>query len=366
MPPPLPRVAIVLLSFHSEPYIQDVLSSLRKLNYPKDRLALVIVDNPHPEHGSSMRFLQEQVLPLSGQDLPEVTLLPQSKNLGFSGGCNAGINWAIAQGFDYVFLHNQDGFLAGQALEKLVNTMETDKTIGSAQCLLLLYPETQLINSAGNAFHYLGLGYCQSFRTPKEHLPLEPVTSVGYASGAALMLRGDLLKQYGGLDDPFFLYHEDLSYGLRMRIHGYKNVLIRDAVFYHKYQFSRSRLKFYYIERNRFGTMLIYFKPATLLLLLPMAIIFELGILGFALKEGWIKGKLSAYAYWLKPEHWKEWLKIRNRIQKTRTQTDHHILSQAVSEIHFQEKHVDNPVLRYLGNPLMRGYWKLVKPLIRW
>lgn len=363
---PLPRVAVILLSFHSEPYIQDVLSSFKKITYPKDRLALVIVDNPHPEHGSSMRFLQEQVLPLSKMELPEVVLLPQTENLGFSGGCNAGIRWAVAQGFEYVFLHNQDGFLAGGALEKLTEAMEADKTIGAAQCLLLLYPETQLVNSAGNAFHYLGLGYCQSFRTPKDQLSLPATVDIPYASGAATMLRGDLLKAHGGFDEPFFLYHEDLSYGLRMRALGFRNALVRDAVFYHKYQFSRSRLKFYYIERNRFGTMLIYFKPATLLLLLPMAIVLEIGILGFAIKEGWIKDKLASYAYWLTPKNWKVWLSLRAQLQAKRVKLDRDLLHDAVSEVHFEEKRIMNPVLRYLGNPLMAGYWKLVKPLIRW
>ncbi len=363
---PLPRVAIIFLSYHSEPYLQDVASSLHKLTYPKDRLALVIVDNPHPEHGSSMRFLQEQILPQSGKELPEVTLLPQTENLGFSGGCNVGIHWAKEQGFDYIFLHNQDGFLAASALEKIVAAMESDKTIGTAQALLLLYPETNLVNSAGNAFHYLGLGYCQSFRLPKDKLSIAPIETVNYASGAALMLRGDLVRLHGGLDEPFFLYHEDLSYGLRMRSLGYKNVVVRDAVFYHKYQFSRSRLKFYYIERNRFGLMLIYFKPLTLLLLAPMAIIFEVGMLGFAIKEGWIQEKLAAYRYWLTPHHWKVWLGARKIIQTNRTQSDSFILKDALSEILFDEKHVMNPVLRHIGNPLMKMYWILIKHLIWW
>lgn len=362
----LPRIAIVLLSFHSEPYIQDVLSSFKKLSYPKDLLTLVIVDNPHPEHGSSMRFLQEQVLPLAGTELPQVVLLPQTKNLGFSGGCNAGIEWAVTNNIDYVFLHNQDGFLAGNALEQLVEVMEKDKTIGSAQCLLLLYPETHLINSAGNAFHYLGLGYCQSFRIPKEQLSLPSVTSVSYGSGAAVMLRGDLLRLHGGLDNEFFLYHEDLSYGLRLRSLGYRNVVVRDAVFYHKYQFSRSRLKFYYIERNRLGTMLMYFKPATLLLLLPMGLMLELGILGFAIKEGWFTDKLRTYAYWLNPSNWSWWLAARQRIQRERTQPDQALLSEAVGQIHFEERRIMNPILRWIGNPLMAGYWRLIKPLIRW
>lgn len=361
-----PRLAIVLLSFYSEPHVHDIVSSLRKLSYPKDKLALIIVDNPHPEHGSSMRFLQEQIMPLAGQELPEVVLLPQTCNLGFAKGCNQGINWALEHGFEYIFLHNQDGFLAGNALENIVTVMEADKTIGAAQCLLLLYPETQLVNSSGNAFHYLGLGYCQGFRVPKDQLRLEPVTTVGYASGAALMLRAPLLRLHGALDEPFFLYHEDVSYGLRLLSLGYRSVVVREAIFYHKYQFGRGREKFFYIERNRLGTMLIYFKPLTLLLLLPMGLLLEMGLLGFAFKEGWLKDKLRAYGYWLRPRNWRAWLDIRRRVQQTRKRPDRELLAVAVSEVHFQEKRIDNVVLRRFGNPLMSAYFSLIKPLIRW
>jgi GT2 family glycosyltransferase len=180
------------------------------------------------------------------------------------------------------------------------------------------------------------------------------------------MLRSNLLRKQGGLDEPFFLYHEDLSYGLRMRSIGLRNVVVRDAVFYHKYQFGRSRLKFFYMERNRLGTLLIYFKPATLFLLLPMAVVLEIGLLGFAIKEGWFRDKLRAYAYWLQPPNWRAWLDIRHKIQTNRTHTDRYMLDEAVSEIHFQEKRINNPLLRHLGNPLMSLYWRLIKPLIRW
>ena len=68
----VPKVAIVYLSFHSEPYLDDVVAALQKMTYPKDRVELVIVDNPHPTHGSSVRFIEETVLPLSCKELPHV------------------------------------------------------------------------------------------------------------------------------------------------------------------------------------------------------------------------------------------------------------------------------------------------------
>ena len=110
----------------------------RKITYPKDQVELVIVDNPHPEHGSSLRFLQENVLPLSGEELPHVTVLSQEVNLGFAVGNNAGIKWALDHDFDYIYLHNSDGFVSANFLQPLIAEMEKDKTIGVAQSLLLM------------------------------------------------------------------------------------------------------------------------------------------------------------------------------------------------------------------------------------
>ena len=86
----LPKIAIIYLSFHCEPYLDDVVSALKKVSYPKDRLELVIVDNPHPQSGPSVRAIEEIVMPFSGAELPHVTLLPQKENLGFAGGNNVG------------------------------------------------------------------------------------------------------------------------------------------------------------------------------------------------------------------------------------------------------------------------------------
>jgi len=362
-----PKIAIVYLSFHCEPYMDDVISSLKKLTYPKDKLEFIIVDNPHPEHGPSVRFIEENVMPLSGREIPHVTLLPQKENLGFAGGNNVGAQWALEHNFDYVFFHNNDGFLASNALEPLVGAMEKDKTIGAAQSLMLLYPESELINSTGNSFHYLGFGYCNEYRMKLKDIQLPEVKEVSYASGAALMMRADLMKQYGMWDNDFFLYHEDLEWSFRLRAVGYKIVLVRDSVFYHMYQFSRSITKFYWMERNRYGTMLMFFRWPTLLLLLPMGVILELGLWLFAIKGGWAKERMRVYAYWLKWSNWKLWLHKRKNIQSMRKVSDRFLMSFASTGVYFQEKSMENPVLKYIGNPVMKVYYYIiVKGLIWW
>lgn len=361
-----PKVAVIYLSFHSDIYLDDVISSLEKITYPKDMVEFVVVDNFHPKFGSSMRNLEEKLMPISGKTIPHVTLLPQKENLGFAGGNNIGIAWALEHGFEYVYFHNNDGFMAAACLEKMVVALEKDKQIGAAQSLLLLYPETELVNTAGNSFHYLGFGYCGSFRFKKGDLRLKEVEEVGYASGASILMRANLLKQYGTWDKDFFLYHEDLEYSLRMKAVGYKVCIVRDAIFYHKYQFSRNQDKFYYMERNRYGVMLMYFKWPTLLLLLPMALIMEGGLILFSLMTGWFKVRMNVYKYWLSSSNWKLWLGKRKYIQSIRTVSDSQILQDAADKVIFEEKDINNPLLKYIANPLMAAYWFIAKKLIFW
>lgn len=362
-----PKIAIIYLSFHCEPYMDDIVSSLKKLTYPRDRVEFVIVDNPHPELGPSVQYLEENVMPLSGKEIPHVTLLPQSSNLGFGLGNNAGVQWALENGFDYVFFHNNDGFMAANALEPIIETMEKDKTIGAAQSLMLLHPETELVNSTGNAYNYLGFGFCNDYRVPVASLNLPPVKEVAYTSGAALMMRADLIREYGAWDPDFWMYHEDLEWSFRLWIVGYKSVMIRDSIFYHKYQFSRSITKFYWMERNRFGTMLMYFNWATLLVLFPMLLAMEFALIAFALKGGWWSERKKVYQYWIKKESWQLWLKKRARIQSMKKITDRDLLALSVPGIYFQDKMTDNWIVNKVGNPILAVYyWIVVKGLIRW
>jgi GT2 family glycosyltransferase len=362
-----PKIAIIYLSFHCEPYIDDVVSSLKKLTYPKERVEFIIVDNPHPQYGSSFSFLEENVVPLSGKELPHTTMLPQKENLGFAGGNNVGVEWAIANNFDYVYFHNNDGFMAANCLEPMVEAMEKDKTIGAAQSLMLLHPETDLVNSSGNAFHYLGFGFCNEYKMKYKDLQLPPVKEVSYASGAAFMVSVDVIKKYGAWDKDFFLYHEDLEWCMRLRVAGYKIAVVRDSIFYHKYQFARSITKFYYMERNRYGTMLMFFRWPTLLLLLPIALPLEIGLWIFAYRGGWAKEKARVYAYWTNSKNWKMWLQKRKYIQRIRKVSDRHLMNYAVSKIEFQDKSTDNPLVHFLANPIMTLYYKLiVKGIIWW
>ncbi len=359
-----PKVGIVYLSYHSEPYLARVIEALRITTYPKDKLFLIVVDNPHPDFGSSKQFLEENLLPLSGKNFPTVEIMAQVKNMGFARGNNIGMERAIEADCAYIFLHNQDGFGAETMLEKMVAALEADERVGAAQALVTLYPETHLINSAGNQYHFLGFGYCNKFRKPVAEA--QKTEEIGYASGAALLLRSDLIKTYGGLDEDLYLYHEDLEYSLRLKSVGYKVALIANAIFYHEYSFERNLQKMYLMERNRLAVLLMYYRLPTLFLLFPIAFILELGLLVFAAKKGWLKEKLRVYWYWLKPTSWKLWFGKRQVVQRVRKVSDRQLLDRAVGVVVFDDPAVQSILVQRIGNPILAAYWKIVKKILVW
>nr|MBP9695281.1 hypothetical protein [Candidatus Magasanikbacteria bacterium] len=129
----------------------------------------------------------------------------------------------------------------------------------------------------------------------------------------------------------------------------------------------RSIEKFFWMERNRIGVLIMFFRLPTLLLLLPMLIVLEAGLWLFALRSHTFGVRLKVYIYWLNPMHWGLWLRKRRFVQSIRKISDRNLLANSSSTIEFQEQTMQSPLLKYVGNPLMKLYYLVVvKGLIWW
>ncbi|KKQ40528.1 MAG: Glycosyl transferase family 2 [Candidatus Magasanikbacteria bacterium GW2011_GWA2_37_8] len=361
------KVAIVYLIWSNEPvkYLERALQSVVAQTYSKTDTQLLVIYNSHkPDEANQLPLVQELVEKYRAE-LPLVTVLPQVTNLGFSGANNVGMQWAIDNGFDYVFLHNADGYLAPAAIEKIVGAMDNDKTIGQAQALTLLHPETHLINTIGNNLHYLNIGSCGKFRQPIAKQNLAEVYDVGYVSGAATMMRIDLLKKYGLWHEEFFLYHEDTEYSLRLKIRGFRTVAVRDAVFYHEYNFSKNVQKFFWIERNRHVLKYLFYYWPTIILMFPLEVLYNLGLLLIALKNGWVKELFKVYHYWLQPTNWQTWKKLRKKNLEERLLSDRAMTNLAEHTVEMADMVVPTPI-KLLADMVFTIYYYLLKILVWW
>jgi GT2 family glycosyltransferase len=129
----LPRVDIIVLNWNGLRDTLHCLQSLKRADYPAFRV--LVVDNGSSDASStSIR-----------QRFPEVTLIENSENLGFTGGNNIGMRQALEEEADYVLLLNNDTEVAPDAVRLLVETAESDPRIGIAGPIIYYYDRPKMI-----------------------------------------------------------------------------------------------------------------------------------------------------------------------------------------------------------------------------
>lgn len=362
-----PRVSIIIVSYNHARYLRACFGSLDKIDYPRDRVQVTLVDNKSSD--DTVRLAQTELFDPSLQRTAgglSARLVASEINTGFAGGNNLAMREAMEAGFDYVFLLNPDTEVEPVFLTEAVKMAESDPKIGAVQPLLLLHPDTDRVNSIGNAIHFLGFGYCQGYREKwnPARIPELDGRDIAYASGAGVLIRTDVLRRVGLFDETLFAYHEDLDLSWRLRLAGYRVVLASKSVVYHKYEFSRSIKKYYWMERNRYIVHAKNLKWGTLFLIAPAMILMEIGLWLFAFRSGWWREKIRVMAYLWNPAHWIQITQAHRQIQKTRVVPDRDIVKFFTAEISYQE--IANPLLKYVGNPLLKLYWAIIRPLIRW
>lgn len=358
----MPAVAVIYLSYGVRPFLDDVLSCWEKIDYPRDRWEIIIVDNPSGDNSGEL--IREKVLPKANISLPKVTLITNKTNTGFAEGNNVAIKLALERGFDYVYLENNDAKFTPSALREVVALAESDEKIGSVQSLMLLWQSPEVINSTGGAVQFLGFGFVRENGQNLSRLSRQDGEEIAYASGAAVLYRAAALRKVGLLDSFLFLYHEDLELGWRLRLAGYKNVLSTKSLVYHHYEFKRSITKFFWMERNRVLVHFSHLKWRALFVLIPFLVGMEFVLLAFAIKGGWVKEKLKVYRAFLEPRTWHYVARKRKETRALRVVSDKEIIQLWTAKIEHQE--TANFVVEKIGNPILAIIWQLLKKIIVW
>lgn len=343
-------VYIVILTWNGLKYLPRLFKSLASLNYPAEKINFVVVDSGSIDGG--VEFLQN----LQWTNLHLVKL---EKNLGFVGGNNIGMQYALDQGAEYLVLLNQDTEVEPDFLFELVRVAKDDKKNGVVQPLILYYQNRNKINSWGNELHYLGYGFTGGNHEDVFNFKNREIT---YASAAAVLYKAEMLKKIGLFDENIGSYHEDSDICLRGRLCDYKTMLASEAIVYHDYSFptTKNKNRYFLMEKNRLYISLKFYKLKTLFLIWPMLLFMDLGQLYFALKSGY-------FWQWLKVHFWfliniKSWLKARQETQRLRKISDIELTKNFVSEIKFQE--IGNFLLDKIANPVMKLYWQWIKKII--
>ncbi|MDR3558848.1 MAG: glycosyltransferase family 2 protein [Candidatus Pacebacteria bacterium] len=210
-----PKVFIVVLNYNGGQDLERCLASLLSLNYPS--FEAVVVDN-NSDDGS---FERAKGL------FPRAAFIRNDQNVGFSAGNNVGIKYALERGARYVLLLNNDTLVEKNFLSRLVEAVEKDPKIGLA---------SPLIFGANNETVWFSGGKIDWWRMRavqcREKLEKDSFSS-DFISGCAMLIKTEVFKKVGLLDEDYFLYYEDTDFSLRTKRAGYKLAVVSESRIFH-------------------------------------------------------------------------------------------------------------------------------------
>jgi GT2 family glycosyltransferase len=147
---------------------------------------------------------------------PRTTVIESGGNIGFAAGNNVGIRQAIAAGFDYVWLLNNDTVPDPGSLQELVRKAESDRRLGAVGSVLYYADSPEVIQAWGGGKVWTLFGYAEHAVAAK------PDDWFDYLTAASMLVRREAIQDAGLLDERFFLYWEDTEFGFRLRRRNWK------------------------------------------------------------------------------------------------------------------------------------------------
>jgi GT2 family glycosyltransferase len=187
------------------------------------------------------------------------------------------------------------------------------------------------------------------------------VRDIPYASGAAFGVRAEVFRELGGFTEELFLYQEDLDLCWRARMCGLRVVVEPEADVLHDYVLDRSdRRKEYLLERNRLVFLLTAYSARLLLLLAPVLLAVEAGLVLLALKQGWLREKVRGWAWLLRHA---AWLRARRAAVQAARRVPDRELARCLTPV-VDPKMLELPPGAALFNVLVSGWWRVVSVLL--
>lgn len=272
-------IAVILVNWNGKKDTLACLSSLQKINLKNNTLSIIVVDN-----GST-----DDSIEVMRKNFPNVTILETGKNLGFTGGNNVGIRYAIEKGADLLWLLNNDTIVDKNVLS-FIKAFE-DSSVGAVGCKIYFAPGHEFHhdqykeNERGKVFWYAGgmVDWHNMYASHRgvdevDHGQYDKQEETPFITGCSFVLRKSVVEKVGMLDDHYYLYLEDLDWNIRIQKAGWKTMYVPSSVIWHVNAGSSGKpgnpVHEYYITRNRLLLGMRYAPFKTKLALIREAIRF--------------------------------------------------------------------------------------------
>ncbi len=269
-----PRLTVVIPNYNGRELLEVMLSSLGAQTFRS--FSTVVVDDCSTD--DSVSYLHEQWPAI------EVIALPRN------GGVTAAMNVALhaAEG-ELIGLFNNDTELAPQCLAELVSALERHPEAGSATPKMLDFLDRSVLDGAGDQLSWRGGGKRRG-HGQRDVGQFDEPGEVFAACGGAALYRREALESVGELDEAYFAYYEDLDWGFRAQLAGFRCRYVPSAVLYHhgSATLGRGMTEFnsYQLWRNPIWLIVKCFPAGSLVRHAPDLLRGQLGNLYVAVRLG--------------------------------------------------------------------------------
>jgi len=243
-----PKVFVIILHWNKQKEILECLESVLKIDYAN--YEVVVVDNG--SDNNSYEVIQK--------NYQDVHLMRNRNNLGFAGGNNVGMRYAMEQKADYVWLLNDDTIVEPDVLSKMVKISEHGKNIGMVSPIIYYYDHPNSVQYAGSYIDWETLSvkeYADADITNSAIVKMFQTGQDVCLWGTSLLIKREVIEKVGFLDDRYFAYWEDTEYSIRTLKKGFRNMVCNRGKIYHKTnrdilkQCGHQEYYYYYMFRNR-------------------------------------------------------------------------------------------------------------------
>lgn len=219
-----PRISVVILNWNGRKYLENFLPGVCNSLHPEAEV--VVADNASTD--DSVEFVR--------QHFPEVRLILNPSNEGYTGGYNAALSQLSSE---YYVLLNSDVEVTQGWMNAPVLAMDNDPAVAACQPKLRAYHDRGKFEYAGAAGGFVdryGYPFCRGriFQSLEpDHGQYDNTLDVFWASGACMFVRSRVFHELGGLDHDFFAHMEEIDLCWRIKRAGYRVLFCHESVVFH-------------------------------------------------------------------------------------------------------------------------------------
>src|SRR3990172_9625536 len=200
-----PVVLIVIVNWDGKDDLLECLTSIKKLDYPKDKYKVLVIDNGSGDGSQSA----------VSNAYREVRIFKNEKNIGYVNAVNQGITYGLNSGVDYIWIFNNDVVVGEDSMKRLIEVGKKDERIGVIAPVIYSYDNPEMIDNIGYKINFwTGRLKKQKYGRDLFRNHEDKIADVDSCLGCSNLIKASVFKKVGLFQTIYELYFEETDFNV--------------------------------------------------------------------------------------------------------------------------------------------------------